>query len=106
MHADGSLDVYRFIQPSPSVKEAIPPRHRRKKRDDDSNSSVNGQAAQAQTKESANSRGVQFDLVEEAFPPLPGTMIILYPYHKHSVFIFFCLLLNLQGACINIRTFI
>lgn len=59
--------TYRLINAQPLLKEVIPPRHRRKKRDDDV---VSNQTVQA--KESINSRGAQFDLVEEAFPPLPG----------------------------------
>lgn len=60
--------AYRLAQPL--LKEVVPPRHRRKKRDDDS--PVINQPGQPQTKESINFRGAHFDLVEEAFPPLPG----------------------------------
>lgn len=68
MHTDGPIDMYRFIQAPPLIKEVVPPRHRRKKRDDDV--AINGQISQSQNL--ANPRGAQFDLVEEAFPPLPG----------------------------------
>uniref|UniRef100_V5GQ78 La-related protein n=2 Tax=Anoplophora glabripennis TaxID=217634 RepID=V5GQ78_ANOGL len=70
LHPDVSLDMYRFPQAPPLIKEVVPPRHRRKKRDDENPSS--SQPLQTQTREPVNSRGAQFDLVEEAFPPLPG----------------------------------
>ncbi|KAJ8977888.1 hypothetical protein NQ317_010083 [Molorchus minor] len=69
IHSDGSVDVYRFIQ-APQIKEIVPPRHRREKREDENN--TNSQPVQTQIRESVNSRGAQFDLVDEAFPPLPG----------------------------------
>lgn len=70
LHTDMSLDMYRFPQAPPLIKEVVPPRHRRKKRDDET--PTNTQPVQTLTRESVNSRGAQFDLVEEAFPPLPG----------------------------------
>lgn len=74
MHTDGSADMtYRLINAQPLLKDIIPPRHRRKKRDEDIITS--SQPVQTQTKESVISRGAQFDLVEEAFPPLPGIYI-------------------------------
>ncbi|KAG5881766.1 hypothetical protein JTB14_005529 [Gonioctena quinquepunctata] len=69
MHTD-MVEMYRFIQAPPVLKEVIPPRHRRKKREDEN--VPNGQPVQAQPKDPASSRGAQFDLVDEAFPPLPG----------------------------------
>ncbi|KAJ8967894.1 hypothetical protein NQ314_002585, partial [Rhamnusium bicolor] len=70
IQTDGPGDVYRLIPAPPPIKEVVPPRHRRKKRDDEN--TTNSQPVQTQTRESVNSRGAQFDLVEEAFPPLPG----------------------------------
>lgn len=64
--------AYRLINAQPLLKDGVPPRHRRKKRDEDT---TNNPPVQA--KESINSRGAQFDLVEEAFPPLPGQYKIL-----------------------------
>ncbi|XP_030757608.1 uncharacterized protein LOC115883382, partial [Sitophilus oryzae] len=59
-----------------SVKEVVPPRHRRrKKRDEEAGSRTghtNGQSsAQTQTQSSQVVKS-QFDFVDEAFPPLPG----------------------------------
>lgn len=72
MNADGPVDVYRYIPPPPPpiMKEVIPPRHRRKKREDENSTTT--QPVQTQTKDMTTSRGTEFDLVEEAFPPLPG----------------------------------
>ncbi|XP_050514628.1 la-related protein 4 isoform X2 [Diabrotica virgifera virgifera] len=76
MHAD-PVDMYKV------AKEVIPPRHRRKKRDEDG--ALNGQSVQTQTREPVNSRGTEFDLIEEAFPPLPGLDMGSQPNYKHQV---------------------
>ncbi|XP_050295797.1 la-related protein Larp4B-like isoform X2 [Anthonomus grandis grandis] len=93
----GPADMYRFAPPAPFVlKEVVPPRHRRKKRDEDApggglsggansaasaaalhhanGAGMGGVAASAQTQTGPIVAGAksQFDLVEEAFPPLPG----------------------------------
>lgn len=77
MHAAVDMN---FIPLQIISKEVVgPPRHRRKKRDEETNTN-NSQTAHSQTaqiqnnnRESlSNSKGHQFDLVEEAFPPLPG----------------------------------
>ncbi|XP_066250714.1 uncharacterized protein Larp4B isoform X2 [Euwallacea similis] len=91
-HDNGAVEMYRFAAPAPFVlKEAVPPRHRRKKRDDENNvvTAANG-PTNGSTVAAANGQGTaqpqaaitgppqggsgksQFDLVEEAFPPLPG----------------------------------
>ncbi|CAG9855931.1 unnamed protein product [Phyllotreta striolata] len=74
------VELYRFIQPSPSMKEVVPPRHRRKKRDEDN--ALNGLSVQTQTRDIVNSR--EFDLVEEAFPPLPGLESGSQNLYKHQ----------------------
>ncbi|XP_057666887.1 la-related protein 4 isoform X2 [Diorhabda carinulata] len=79
MHTDS--EIYRFLQPQ-TVKEVIPPRHRRKKRDEDT--TTNGQSVQMQSRETVNSRGAEFDLVEEAFPPLPGLDVGSQSNYKHQ----------------------
>lgn len=73
--------TFRLSNAQPLLKDVVPPRHRRKKRDEDT--TTNSQNVQTQTKELLNSRGAQFDLVEEAFPPLPGmngTFILQFNY--------------------------
>lgn len=86
IHPDnGQVDMYRFPPANTfTLKEVVAPRHRRKKRDDDpvvtTNGpitpahQINGQGAVAPVL-GANSNTLaksKFDLVEEAFPPLPG----------------------------------
>ncbi|XP_060535819.1 uncharacterized protein LOC132707861 isoform X2 [Cylas formicarius] len=84
MHPDGTVDMYRFAPAAPFIlKEVVPPRHRRKKRDEDgvgaatnaaqSNGSQNHPLAQGAVGGGPKS-GPQFDLVDEAFPPLPGSL--------------------------------
>lgn len=77
MHA--AVDVTNFI-PLPIInKEVVAPRHRRKKRDEETNTN-SSQTAQLQNSRETlnNSKGHQFDLVEEAFPPLPGKYYLVY----------------------------
>lgn len=86
-HGDGLMDVtYRIVNAQPLLKDVVPPRHRRKKRDEDI--TTNSQPVQTQNKESMISRGAQFDLVEEAFPPLPGNVLknfhLIYLNHFKS----------------------
>lgn len=86
IHPDnGQVDMYRFPPPNTfTLKEMVAPRHRRKKRDDDPAVTTNGPTTPAHQ---INGQGTvapvlgatsntiaksQFDLVEEAFPPLPG----------------------------------
>ncbi|CAH1155731.1 unnamed protein product [Phaedon cochleariae] len=75
MHTD-MVEMYRYIQAPPVLKEAMPNRHpRRKKREEDTLGSTSSQVAQTQTNnriEQPPVRMTTFDLVEEAFPPLPG----------------------------------
>ncbi|CAG9770962.1 unnamed protein product [Ceutorhynchus assimilis] len=108
MHTDSGpvVDMYRFAAPAPFVlKEVVPPRHRRKKRDDEITSTTNGAivssapvhqangqggAASAQTQTGPHNSRSQFDLVDEAFPPLPGLevgngpLVAKPPHHHHN----------------------
>lgn len=108
MHPDGGplVDVFRFSAPAPFVlKEVVPPRHRRKKRDDDTPGATNGAlvaptpahhangqgaAATVQTQTGPHGAKSQFDLVDEAFPPLPGLdvsngpLATKHPHHNHN----------------------
>lgn len=97
VHPDGAIvDMYRFAPPAPFVlKEVVPPRHRRKKRDEDSSANgangttqSNGQNS-AQTQTQVQNAKSQFDLVDEAFPPLPGLdasgpLSAKHHHHSHS----------------------
>ncbi|XP_019761782.1 la-related protein 4B isoform X3 [Dendroctonus ponderosae] len=85
-------DLYQFGAPAPFIyhrptAEVLPPRHRnRKKRDEDVPALTNGAAASTapshhangantaptSTPVAANGSKSQFDLVDAAFPPLPG----------------------------------
>lgn len=90
-------DLYQFGAPAPFIyhrpsAEVLPPRHRsRKKRDDDVPALTNGAAAApalshhangannapAQAPVASNGSKSQFDLVDAAFPPLPGEHFLL-----------------------------
>ena len=60
------IDIYRPILTS--LPKDPPPRHRRKRKDEE----VATSGTQTQRESVTVSKGPQFDLVDSAFPPLPG----------------------------------
>lgn len=69
-------------------KEPLPPRHRRTRRKDE-DIAVNQPSSVTTQRESLLSRGVQFDLEEASFPPLPGknnNIKIFSPSNLNNVF--------------------
>lgn len=58
---------------SSTNKEPLPPRHRRSRRKEEE-VTANQQTSVTAQRENLLSRGVQFDLEEASFPPLPGKM--------------------------------
>lgn len=73
---DGNLMIRQTLSgTSVTNKEPLPPRHRRSRRKEEELTTNQSPSINAQ-RESLLSRGVQFDLEEASFPPLPGKIFI------------------------------